>query len=63
MKQHHPIPGNQVAVHIFVREENGCRNVIQQLQEKKINVKSNSIKWTQYSSTLEWFTFVFTSPS
>lgn len=38
MKQHHPIPGNQVAVHVFVREENGRRNVIQQLQEKKINV-------------------------
>lgn len=38
MKQHHPIPGNQVAVHVFVREENGRRNVIQQLQEKNINV-------------------------
>lgn len=28
MKQHYTVPGNQVAVHVFVREENGCCNVI-----------------------------------
>lgn len=39
MKQHHTVPGNQVAVHILVGEKNGRRNVIQQLQEKEVNAK------------------------
>lgn len=42
MKQHNTVPRNQVAVHVFVREENGCCHVIQQLQEKKINVMFKS---------------------
>lgn len=42
MKQHNTVPGNQVAVHVFFREENGRCNVIQQLQEKEISVTFKS---------------------
>lgn len=64
MKQHNTVPGNQVAVHVFVREENGCCNVIQQLQEKEINVMLESTQqWLRHSITSGWFTFVLTSPS
>lgn len=44
MKQHNTVPGNQVAVHVFVREENSCCHVIQQLEEKKVYVMFNSIQ-------------------
>lgn len=43
MKQHNTIPGNQVAVYIFVREEDGRRNVIQQLQKKKSMWRSKAL--------------------